>query len=87
VLCPFQAQPLEIQIRPIDRFILVRPQSKENDSVIDRMCSGIREFGFPVSREGDLWLCGPHRVLCGDADQRGNRDLPIGRSRATYRKA
>jgi DNA modification methylase len=21
----------------------------------------------PVSRPGDLWLCGPHRVLCGDA--------------------
>ncbi len=21
----------------------------------------------PVSRSGDLWLCGPHRVLCGDA--------------------
>jgi hypothetical protein len=20
-----------------------------------------------VSRAGDLWLCGPHRVLCGDA--------------------
>ena len=21
----------------------------------------------PVSRSGELWLCGPHRVLCGDA--------------------
>src|ERR1039458_8504709 len=21
----------------------------------------------PVTRPGDLWLCGPHRVLCGDA--------------------
>ena len=21
----------------------------------------------PVSRAGDLWVCGPHRVLCGDA--------------------
>ena len=21
----------------------------------------------PVSRSGDLWLCGRHRVLCGDA--------------------
>ena len=20
----------------------------------------------PVARPGDLWLCGPHRVLCGD---------------------
>jgi len=23
----------------------------------------------PVSRPGDLWLCGPHRVLCGDSTQ------------------
>jgi DNA modification methylase len=23
--------------------------------------------GTPVSRPGDLWLCGPHRVLCGDS--------------------
>ena len=22
---------------------------------------------IPVSRLGDLWLCGEHRVLCGDA--------------------
>jgi DNA modification methylase len=22
---------------------------------------------FPVSRLGDLWICGPHRVLCGNA--------------------
>jgi DNA methylase/ParB-like nuclease domain len=21
----------------------------------------------PISRAGDLWMCGPHRVLCGDA--------------------
>ena len=21
----------------------------------------------PVSRPGDLWICGEHRVLCGDA--------------------
>ncbi|MGH9593284.1 MAG: DNA modification methylase, partial [Bryobacteraceae bacterium] len=25
----------------------------------------------PVSRSGDLWLCGPHRVLCGDATSPG----------------
>ena len=22
---------------------------------------------IPTSRPGDLWLCGPHRVLCGDS--------------------
>ena len=24
----------------------------------------------PVTRSGDLWICGPHRVLCGDATGR-----------------
>jgi hypothetical protein len=23
--------------------------------------------GTPISRPGDLWLCGAHRILCGDA--------------------
>jgi hypothetical protein len=26
----------------------------------------------PVSRVGDLWLCGKHRVLCGDATRSGD---------------
>ena len=27
--------------------------------------------GQPVTCAGDLWLCGPHRVLCGDATDAG----------------
>ena len=34
----------------------------------------------PVSRPGDLWLLGPHRVLCGDATSRGGR-RPAARGR------
>lgn len=33
------------------------------------------EVPDPVSRRGDLWICGPHRVLCGDsfnAEQRAH---------------
>jgi len=99
------AQPLQIQIWPIDRLVPYARNPRKNDTVVDLMVSSIREFGFneadfdldltgfnpgeidgllaipdeeranatppvpevPVSRAGDLWLCGKHRVLCGDA--------------------
>lgn len=32
------------------------------------------EDGPPVSREGDLWFLGDHRILCGDATQAGCYD-------------
>jgi DNA modification methylase len=44
--------------REIDAFTL-HPNAAEDD------LPPIPEF--PVSRPGDLWLCGPHRVLCGSA--------------------
>jgi ParB-like chromosome segregation protein Spo0J len=39
---------LEIQIWPIDRFVLYARNPRKNDAVVDRMCSSIREFGFKV---------------------------------------
>jgi DNA modification methylase len=44
--------------REIDAFTLI-PDAAEDDA------PPIPEV--PASRAGDLWLCGPHRVLCGDA--------------------
>jgi hypothetical protein len=32
----------------------------------------------PASRPGDLWLCGPHRVLCGDTTQPESVALALG---------
>lgn len=32
----------------------------------------------PISRPGDLWICGEHRVLCGDATVLAKRER-IGR--------
>ena len=32
----------------------------------------------PVSQPGDLWLCGPHRVLCGDATDRAAVERSLG---------
>lgn len=46
-------------VKEIDDFLSVNDDEKANDAppLPDR----------PVSRAGDLWCCGPHRVLCGDA--------------------
>ena len=35
----------------------------------------------PVSRPGDLWLCGPHRVLCGDATSSADVDRSLGNAK------
>src|SRR5215469_8012507 len=40
--------PLEIQVWPIDRFVLYARNPRKNDAVVDRMCSSIREFGFTI---------------------------------------
>src|SRR5689334_4291804 len=37
----------------------------------------------PVSRRGDLWKLGPHRALCGDAQNDGDLRKLFGRGRAT----
>ena len=36
----------------------------------------------PVSRPGDLWQLGPHRLLCGDARQAANLDRLLGDEQA-----
>jgi ParB-like chromosome segregation protein Spo0J len=45
---PRTVAPLEIQIWPIDRLVLYARNPRKNDSVVDRMCSSIREFGFKI---------------------------------------
>jgi DNA modification methylase len=42
------AQPLQIQIWSIERFVFYVRNPRKNDAAIDRMCSSIREFGFKV---------------------------------------
>ena len=49
-----------------------------DDADLDRLLAGTFEEGEdpdeapepptdPISRPGDIWICGEHRVLCGDA--------------------
>ena len=35
----------------------------------------------PVSRPGDLWICGDHRLLCGDSTHAGSVALVLGQAR------
>jgi DNA modification methylase len=44
----------------IDRFLFPGAGEGPEDEVLDPPQE-------PVTRSGDLWLCGSHRVLCGDA--------------------
>src|ERR1700726_1012462 len=39
---------LQIEVWPIDRFVFCARNPRKNDSVVDRMCSSIREFGFKI---------------------------------------
>jgi DNA modification methylase len=39
--------------------------------------------GQPVSRKGDIWQCGGHRLLCGDACNPSHLTTLMGRDRAT----
>ena len=36
---------------------------------------------IPVSETGDLWLCGPHRVLCGDSTSAEDVNRLLGESK------
>jgi DNA modification methylase len=42
------AQPLQIQIWSIERFVFYVRNPRKNDAAVDRMCSSIRAFGFKV---------------------------------------
>jgi DNA modification methylase len=63
-----------------------------DQSEIDRLLGGLDEGGpaseaeddvpeppaVPVTRPGDLWLCGEHRVLCGDATVMADIETVLG---------
>jgi ParB-like chromosome segregation protein Spo0J len=48
VLTETAAPTPQVQIWPIDRLVFYERNPRKNDSVVDRMCSSIREFGFKI---------------------------------------
>ncbi len=42
------AQTTEVEIWPVDRLVFYARNPRKNDTVVDRMCSSIREFGFKI---------------------------------------
>ena len=59
------AQHQQIQIWPIDRFVLYVRNPRKNDAAVDRMCASIREFGFkiPVLARSDSTVVDGHLRL------------------------
>ncbi|MGI8962422.1 MAG: DNA modification methylase [Bryobacteraceae bacterium] len=51
--------------KEIDELLVLRPD-EQSLAVIPALP------GLPVSAHGDLWVCGDHRVLCGDATEPEN---------------
>ncbi len=45
----------------IDAMVFGDQEKKEEEDVVPELPAAA------VTRRGDLWICGPHRVLCGDA--------------------
>jgi ParB-like chromosome segregation protein Spo0J len=45
---PNTAARLEIQIWPIDRFVLYARNPRKNNAAVDRMAASIDEFGFKI---------------------------------------
>jgi hypothetical protein len=41
-------QTLQIEVWPIDRFVLYARNPRKNDAAVDRMVASIREFGFKI---------------------------------------
>src|SRR5579862_2058228 len=39
---------MQIEIWPIDRFVLYTRNPRKNDAAVDRMCASIKEFGFKI---------------------------------------
>ena len=52
------------------------PEEDEKDNQVP----GLREN--PISRNGDLWLLGEHRLLCGDSTSKENLDILLNGAKA-----
>src|ERR1700730_5311907 len=58
--------------REIDGFLFGGQDNNESGEAVPELEAAV------VTQPGDLWLCGPHRVLCGDATSREAVDILLG---------
>lgn len=61
--------------------ILYGEKPKKKDDAADKV-PAVNEDEFAISRHGDLWLCGAHRLLCGDSQSISSYRTLLGEERA-----
>jgi DNA modification methylase len=69
---------MQIEIWPIDRFVLYARNPRKNDAAVDRMCASIKEFGFKipvVARSSGEVVDGHLRLKA--ARKLGLSDIPV----------
>ena len=74
----FEIEVTGFSIPEIDSLIEGLVPIEEGDPAEDRL----PDDGSPVSKPGDLWLLGSHKVLCGDALKRESYEVLLGDERA-----
>ncbi|HXI44180.1 MAG TPA: DNA modification methylase [Bryobacteraceae bacterium] len=75
---PSRTPPSHVELWPIDRLIFYARNPRNNDAVVDRMCSSIREFGFkiPVLARSDGEVVDGHLRLKA-ARKLGITEVPV----------
>ena len=67
---------------PDEVALLLESESEPEGAVEDAEPAALPTV--PVSQGGDLWLLGPHRVLCGDSTQRADMERLVGERQVDF---
>jgi len=64
--------------------VLIALGVKEIDCVVVDLDKAAAEIDIPVTRRGDVWLLGKHRLMCGDSASMGDVSMLMGGKKARF---